>query len=83
MLSDLLTRLIRPMLSRPVTSDYPRSPIGLPSNARGLPVVDASRCDQTAACVTVCPTGAIALEGREAQADLVGGCRWLHPLSGV
>ena len=61
MLNDLLDRLIRPMLSRPVTSTYPSTPIDLPASVRGLPVVDADRCDEDAACVTACPTGAISI----------------------
>jgi formate hydrogenlyase subunit 6/NADH:ubiquinone oxidoreductase subunit I len=58
---DVLDRLLRPLRARPVTSRYPDVAPDLPAAARGLPELDAARCDGSAACVDVCPTGAIAL----------------------
>jgi formate hydrogenlyase subunit 6/NADH:ubiquinone oxidoreductase subunit I len=58
---DVLDRLLRPLRSRPVTGPYPDAPPDLPPAARGLPELDAVRCDGSASCVGVCPTGAIAL----------------------
>jgi Ni,Fe-hydrogenase III small subunit/formate hydrogenlyase subunit 6/NADH:ubiquinone oxidoreductase subunit I len=58
---DVFDRLLRPLRKGPVTSRYPKRPPELPSAARGLPELDAARCDGTAACVEICPTGAIRL----------------------
>jgi hydrogenase-4 component H len=58
---DLLDRFLRPLRGRPLTRRYPDEPAGLPSTIRGLPEVDPERCDASAACVAVCPTGAISL----------------------
>lgn len=60
---DVLHRFLRPLRSRPVTSDYPDRPLRLPPSVRGLPELDAGRCDGSAACVAVCPTRAITLDG--------------------
>ena len=60
---DVLQRLLRPMSRRPVTSSYPDHPLRLPSEVRGLPELDADRCDGTAACAAICPTQAISLAG--------------------
>jgi formate hydrogenlyase subunit 6/NADH:ubiquinone oxidoreductase subunit I len=59
---DVFDRLLRPLRRGPVTSGYPDWPLMLPTAARGLPVLDPARCDGTAACVDVCPTGAIHLD---------------------
>jgi formate hydrogenlyase subunit 6/NADH:ubiquinone oxidoreductase subunit I len=56
---DVLDRILRPLRRGPVTSRYPAAPPDLPPAARGLPELDASRCDGDSACVTICPTGAI------------------------
>ena len=58
---DLLERFLRPLRGRPLTRRYPDEAVTLPPAARGLPEVDPGRCDASAACVAVCPTGAIAL----------------------
>jgi formate hydrogenlyase subunit 6/NADH:ubiquinone oxidoreductase subunit I len=58
---DLLDRFLRPLRARPLTRPYPDEPAILSPALRGLPEVDASRCDSSAACVAVCPTGAIEL----------------------
>ncbi len=58
---DVLDRLLRPLRAGPATSRYPDLPPDLPTAARGLPELDPTRCDGSAACVEVCPTGAIAL----------------------
>ncbi len=55
----ILDRLIRPLLRGPRTRGYPSRPLELPPAARGLPELDASRCDASAACVDACPTRAI------------------------
>lgn len=58
---DVLDRILRPLRRGPATSHYPEVPPDLPPAARGLPELDAGRCDGTAACVTACPTRAIGL----------------------
>lgn len=58
---DVLDRLLRPLRRGPVTSRYPDAPPDLAPAARGLPVLDGSRCDGSAACVSICPTAAIRL----------------------
>jgi formate hydrogenlyase subunit 6/NADH:ubiquinone oxidoreductase subunit I len=58
---DVLDRLLRPLRSGPVTGRYPESAPALPAAARGLPELDAARCDRSAACVEACPTRAITL----------------------
>ena len=58
---DVLDRVLRPLRRRPVTSGYPKAPLDLPAAARGLPELDVTRCDGSAACVAVCPTMAIVL----------------------
>ena len=56
---DALDRILRPLRRGPVTSRYPDMPPEVAPAARGLPVLDAGRCDGTAACADACPTGAI------------------------
>ncbi len=56
---DVLDRILRPLRRGPATSRYPDVPPDLPPAARGLPELDADRCDGTAACVGVCPANAI------------------------
>jgi formate hydrogenlyase subunit 6/NADH:ubiquinone oxidoreductase subunit I len=70
---DVLDRLLRPLRRGPVTSRYPAVPPDLPSAARGMPELDAARCDGNAACVAACPTGAIAVEHGTWSLDL-GAC---------
>jgi formate hydrogenlyase subunit 6/NADH:ubiquinone oxidoreductase subunit I len=73
MLTDLRDRLLRPLARRPVTARHPAVAPALPPGARGLPILDPSRCDATAACVSVCPTAAIAVTDGEWALDL-GRC---------
>ena len=70
---DVLDRILRPLRRRPVTSRYPGAPPDLPPAARGLPELDASRCDGNAACAEACPTGAIRLDHATWSLD-VGKC---------
>jgi len=56
---DVFDRILRPLRRGPVTSRYPDALPELPPAARGLPELDAARCDGNAACVAACPTGAI------------------------
>jgi formate hydrogenlyase subunit 6/NADH:ubiquinone oxidoreductase subunit I len=70
---DVLDRLLRPLRSGPVTSRYPDLPPVLAPAARGLPELDAARCDRSAACVDACPTAAIALSGARWSLD-AGAC---------
>jgi formate hydrogenlyase subunit 6/NADH:ubiquinone oxidoreductase subunit I len=70
---DVFDRILRPLRARPVTSGYPDRPPDLAPAARGLPELDALRCDGSAACVGACPTGAIALVGRRWSLD-AGAC---------
>lgn len=58
---SVLGRLLRPLARGPQTRAYPRQPLDLPTAARGLPVLDPSRCDASGACVAACPSGALAL----------------------
>lgn len=59
--ASVLDRLLRPLVRGPQTRAYPRQPLDLPTAARGLPELDPSRCDASAACVEACPTSAIEL----------------------
>ncbi len=70
---DVVDRLFRPLRSRPVTSRYPDVGPNLPTAARGLPVLDADRCDGSAACLEACPTEAIRLSGAAWSLD-AGAC---------
>ena len=70
---DVLERLLRPLRARPVTSRYPDAPPELAPAARGLPEFHPARCDGSAACVEVCPTGAIARAGAGWSLD-AGAC---------
>ena len=70
---DLFDRILRPLRSGPVTSRYPTRPADVPPATRGLPEFDAARCDGSAGCVTVCPTGAIRLTGSTWTLD-AGAC---------
>lgn len=59
---DILERILRPLRLGPATRRYPDvRPILAPAT-RGLPELDAERCDSSATCVSACPTGAIALD---------------------
>jgi hydrogenase-4 component H len=58
---DVFERILGPIRRGAVTSPYPEAPPDLPPAARGLPELDILRCDGSAACVDVCPTGAIGL----------------------
>ena len=73
MARDIVDRLLRPLRRGPVTSRYPDVPPDLPAAARGMPELDAARCDGSATCVEVCPTGAITLTGSAWSLDL-GRC---------
>jgi formate hydrogenlyase subunit 6/NADH:ubiquinone oxidoreductase subunit I len=70
---DILERFVRPLRGRPLTGRYPEEPAVLAPVLRGLPEVDPSRCDSTAACVEACPTGAIVLEASSWTVD-AGRC---------
>jgi hydrogenase-4 component H len=70
---DVFDRILRPLRAGQVTSRYPQRPPDLPAAARGLPELDATRCDGTGACVEVCPTGAIGIVGPTWTLD-VGAC---------
>ena len=70
---DIFDRLLRPLRRGPVTSRYPDDPPDLPPAARGLPELDAIRCDGSAMCVGACPTGAIALSDSVWSLD-AGAC---------
>ena len=63
MISDLFDRLVRPLRLGPLTRAYPAEPPPLPPSVRGLPELDISRCDATAACTEACPTGALEVAG--------------------
>jgi formate hydrogenlyase subunit 6/NADH:ubiquinone oxidoreductase subunit I len=69
---SVLDRFLRPLRMRPLTRAYPALPLQLPAGARGLPELDATRCDASAACVEACPSAAIsvseALSGRASEA---------------
>jgi formate hydrogenlyase subunit 6/NADH:ubiquinone oxidoreductase subunit I len=69
----VLDRFLRPLFRGPLTRAYPERPLVLPAAARGLPELDTGRCDTTAACVTVCPTGAISVTDDAWQLD-AGRC---------
>jgi formate hydrogenlyase subunit 6/NADH:ubiquinone oxidoreductase subunit I len=69
----VLDRLLRPLLRRPSTRAYPTQALEVPAVARGLPDLDAGRCDATAACVTACPTSAILVTDDAWQLD-AGRC---------
>ena len=73
MARDVLDRILRPLRRGAVTSRYPDAPPELPGAARGMPELDAARCDHTGACVDACPTGAITLTDDAWSLDL-GRC---------
>jgi formate hydrogenlyase subunit 6/NADH:ubiquinone oxidoreductase subunit I len=58
---NLFDRLLRPLRIGVVTSDYPAAPPLLQPATRQLPRLDPAACTRDAACVSVCPTGAITL----------------------
>jgi hydrogenase-4 component H len=70
---DVFDRILRPLRRGPVTSRYPDAPPDLPPAARGLPELDAARCDGTASCAAVCPTGAIRVSAPTWSLD-AGAC---------
>lgn len=70
---DILERFLRPLRGRPLTRRYPDEPAVLAPALRGLPEIDATRCDSSAACVEVCPTTAITLEAASWMVD-TGRC---------
>jgi formate hydrogenlyase subunit 6/NADH:ubiquinone oxidoreductase subunit I len=70
---DVFDRLLRPLRRGPVTSHYPDALPELPPAARGLPELDAARCNGNAACVAACPTGAIRLDAGTWSLD-AGAC---------
>ena len=85
---DVFDRLLRPLRRGPVTSRYPDRPPEVGAAARGLPELDAARCDGTAACVTICPTGAIRLTDSEWSIDtgaciFCGACAWACPRDAI
>ena len=69
----MLDRLLRPLRTGVVTSGYPAEPPFLAPATRQLPTLDATRCTRDAACVTVCPTGAITLAAEAWTVD-AGRC---------
>jgi len=70
---DVFDRLLRPLRRGPVTSHYPDVPPDLAPAVRGLPELDATRCDGSASCVEACPTGAIDLSDSVWSIDM-GAC---------
>ena len=58
---DVVRRLLAPLLHPVATSQYPGAAPLLQPATHGLPELDANRCNGDAACVAVCPTGAIEL----------------------
>ena len=70
---DVLDRLLRPIRRGRVTGRYPDAPPDLPPAARGLPQLDATRCDVSASCAAVCPTGAIVVTASSWSLD-AGRC---------
>ncbi|NTV51008.1 MAG: 4Fe-4S binding protein [Geobacteraceae bacterium] len=61
MLKAILTRFRQ----KHRTFAYPDAPLPLPPRFRGLPLLDASRCDDGClACAAACPYGAISASGR-------------------
>lgn len=70
---DVFDRLLRPLRRGLATSRYPDEPPDLPAAARGLPVLDPARCDNSGACAEICPTRAIRLDGATWALD-VGRC---------
>jgi Ni,Fe-hydrogenase III small subunit/formate hydrogenlyase subunit 6/NADH:ubiquinone oxidoreductase subunit I len=58
---DILRRLITPLRDPVPTSHYPETAPLLQAATRGLPEIDPTRCENTGACVEVCPTDAIEL----------------------
>jgi len=70
---DLRERLLRPLFRGPLSARHPAVAPVLPTAARGLPVVDAARCDATGACIAACPTSAITLAAGAWRLDL-GRC---------
>lgn len=70
---DLRERLLRPLAKGPVTGRHPAVAPALAPGARGLPVLDAARCDASGACVAACPTEAITVEAGSWRLDL-GRC---------
>jgi formate hydrogenlyase subunit 6/NADH:ubiquinone oxidoreductase subunit I len=70
---DVLDRILRPLRRGTATSRYPDVPPELSPAARGLPELDRTRCDGTAACVAACPTSAIRVTGPAWSLD-AGAC---------
>ena len=58
---SIVDRLLAPLRAGVVTSSYPAEPPVLAPAARQLPVVDPARCTRDAACLSACPTEALAL----------------------
>ena len=73
MARDVLDRILRPLRRGPVTSRYPELPPVLPVAARGMPELDAARCDRSGTCVDACPTRAIVLTDAGWSLD-IGRC---------
>ena len=73
MIADLVDRFLRPLRRGPLTRPYPAEALDLPATVRGLPELDAGRCDSSADCVRACPTQAIAVTERAWTLD-VGRC---------
>ena len=70
---DAIERVLRPLRRGPVTSRYPAESPVVAAAARGLPVLDPTRCDGSAACVGACPTSAIGLTDAVWSLDM-GAC---------
>ncbi len=73
MAGDVLDRILRPLRTGAVTSRYPEAPVVLSEAIRGMPELDAARCDGSAACATACPTRAITVEDGRWTLD-TGAC---------
>jgi formate hydrogenlyase subunit 6/NADH:ubiquinone oxidoreductase subunit I len=85
---DVIDRFLRPLRRGPATSGYPAVTATLPPAARRLPVVDATRCEGSAACVTACPTAAIAVAPGTWSVDagacvLCGACARACPAEAI